>query len=169
MKKIFELLLSVFRSFLKQPSVTTTKEESNDSILRMEIDRIFFTRNSTIGELRLDGLFECHTLEDEDKLRQGLSKVYGVTAIPSGTYEVEITYSPKYRRQMPLLKNVKGFSGIRIHSGNVAEDSEGCILVGVYKENNPDFIGQSRKTYNKLFKKLEKAVAEGKRIQIEVR
>jgi len=95
-----------------------------------------------------------------------LAKVYGVTAIPSGTYDVEITYSPKYKREMPLLKDVKGFTGIRIHSGNRAEDSEGCILVGQTKSE--DFIGQSRLAYKALFKKLQAAKEAGKAINITI-
>jgi hypothetical protein len=57
-------------------------------------------------------------------------KIKGATAIPTGAYKVQRTYSPKYKRLMPQVMNVKGYAGIRIHSGNTAADTEGCILLG---------------------------------------
>lgn len=92
----------------------------------------------TIGRLYVDGVRICNTMEDTDRgLRQDMPlaeierlKVYGQTAIPTGKYKVTMTYSPKYKRQMPQVMNVKGFTGIRIHSGNTAADSLGCILLG---------------------------------------
>jgi len=80
-----------------------------------------------IGDLFIDGVFFCHTLEDE-KRPEGV-KVYGKTAIDTGIYEVKITYSPTFKRNMPLLLNVPRFSGIRMHGGNDSEDTLGCVLV----------------------------------------
>ena len=57
-------------------------------------------------------------------------KVSGRTAIPAGRYRVKRTWSPKYQRLMPLLLDTKGYKGIRIHAGNDADDTEGCILPG---------------------------------------
>lgn len=92
----------------------------------------------TIGRLYIDGVFFCNTLEDTDRgLAQYMSvgeianiKIKGATAIPSGAYKVQRTYSQKYKRLMPQVMNVKGYAGIRIHSGNTAADTEGCILLG---------------------------------------
>lgn len=92
----------------------------------------------TIGRLYIDGVFFCNTLEDTDRgLAQYMSvgeianiKIKGATAIPSGAYKVQRTYSPKYKRLMPQVMNVKGYAGVRIHSGNTAADTEGCILLG---------------------------------------
>jgi hypothetical protein len=99
----------------------------------------------------VDGKFECYTLEDVIRLE----KVYGETAIPCGVYTIELNYSPKYKRIMPQILNVPNFQGIRIHSGNKAEDTDGCILVGQAKSK--DFISNSKLAYKALFSKLEKA------------
>ncbi len=116
----------------------------------------------TIGKLYIDGVWVCDTIEDVDRglydyMDEGeilTKKKYCETAIPYGLYKVEITYSPKYKKMMPLLLNVKGFSGIRIHSGNTEKDSCGCIIVG--KNTKVGMVTDSRSTYNKLFKLLEK-------------
>ena len=97
--------------------------------------------------------FFCNTLEDtiRDLNKDGVDevKIFGNTAIPYGTYKVTITYSPKFQRDMPLVNNVNGFEGIRIHSGNSAKDTEGCILVGV--NDQVGMIHQSKDTFDKLF------------------
>ena len=94
----------------------------------------------TIGSLSIDGKKFCDTLEDKvrDLNKNGVfdgdeKKVYGETAIPYGTYDVVVDYSPKFKRELPRLQNVKHFEGILIHRGNTAEDSAGCILVGENK------------------------------------
>ena len=89
----------------------------------------------------INGTYFCETLEDTDRgLTQEMNldiidkiKVYGKTAIPTGRYRVELTKSKKFGRVLPLLYNVKGFEGIRIHRGNTNEDTLGCILVGQNK------------------------------------
>lgn len=131
----------------------------------MEITLIRIANKPTycIGKLYIDGVYECDTIEDVDRgLDDSMSvdeilkkKVKGQTAIPTGTYKIEITYSPKYKRMMPLLLNVKGYSGIRIHSGNTSKDSEGCLLVG--KNTKVGMVTDSRNTYQHLFSKLQKA------------
>ena len=116
-----------------------------------------------IGKLYIDGKYFCDTLEDVDRgLDDAMDeqtikklKVKGETAIPTGIYQVLLTYSPKYKRIMPLINNVKGYSGIRIHSGNTDKDTEGCLLVGKNKEVGK--VLESRITYNALFKRLQQA------------
>lgn len=117
----------------------------------------------TIGKLYINDQYFCDTLEDTDRdLTQSMTeqqikskKVYGETAIPTGIYRVIISYSNRFKKQMPLLLNVPGFAGIRIHTGNTEKDSLGCILVG--KNKAVGKVLESRDTYNKLFSILQKA------------
>ena len=119
--------------------------------MQITIKRLHKTDTSTIGELLVDGLFECYTLEDIERP----VKIKAETAIPRGTYKVIINQSNRFKRLMPLLLNVPNFEGVRIHAGNTNHDTEGCILVG--RTRSKDFIGQSRKAYEKLFKKMQAA------------
>jgi hypothetical protein len=80
-----------------------------------------------IGDLFIDDVFFCHTLEDK-KRADGL-KVFGETAIPAGVYNVAVTRSNRFKRLMPLIMDVPMFSGIRIHGGNTSKDTHGCPLV----------------------------------------
>jgi len=118
--------------------------------MKLLLQREPSTKNSTPGKLFIDGTFECYTLEDIVRAR-GV-KVYGQTAIPAGTYQVFLTQSLRFKRVLPLLLNVPGFEGIRIHPGNKAEDTDGCILVG--DAPAPDWLGQSKVAYDRLFSKL---------------
>ena len=101
-----------------------------------------YKRNDyTISPLSVDGQYLCEVVEDKDRgLKDSDSlthirnvKVYGKTAIPVGVYEIELTMSQRFKRILPLLKDVPGFSGVRIHRGNTDEDSEGCLLPGENK------------------------------------
>lgn len=125
-------------------------------ITEMLITRRTYTRNSTIGDLYIDGQYFSHTLEDT--IRE--VKVAGVTAIPYGRYEVIINFSNRFQRPMPLLLNVPGFLGVRIHSGNDASSTEGCILVGFTEAD--DFIGNSKSAFSQLFSKIQKSLKHGK-------
>lgn len=108
--------------------------------MKLELERRFLGESYTIGSLSIDGKKFCDTLEDRvrDLNKNGVfdgdeKKVYGKTAIPYGTYDVVVDYSPKFKRELPRLQNVRHFEGILIHRGNTAEDSAGCILVGENK------------------------------------
>jgi hypothetical protein len=119
--------------------------------MQITVKRLYKTDTSTIGELLIDGVFECFTLEDIERP----VKIKAETAIPKGTYKVIINESNRFKRLMPLLLNVPNFEGVRIHSGNTNHDTEGCILVG--QTRNKNYIGQSRKAFDKLFKKMQTA------------
>ena len=108
------------------------------------LTRDTFTSTSTTGTLSIDGKPFGFSLEDFDR---GLFqtqphadilkfKVSGQTCIPSGRYEVRKTWSPRYGRHMPEVCDVPGFRGIRIHAGNDAGDTEGCILPGKTRARN---------------------------------
>ena len=135
--------------------------------LLMEVIRVTYTGKSTIGVLYVNEVEECYTLEDNDRLGKGKKKIKGGTAIPEGTYNVKITHSKKFRRKLPIIQNVPGFRGIRIHPGNTDKDTEGCLLVG--ETRGRDFIGRSRKAFNKLFKKIEAAQKAKNNITITVK
>lgn len=125
--------------------------------MELKLQRIHYDETYTIGKLFIDGVFFSHTLEDKvrdinhdgDLNDPGEQKIKHYTAIPCGTYDVEITYSNRFKRKMPLLMNVPGFEGIRIHPGNDSDDTSGCILVG--KNTVKGGLTNSRETYDKLF------------------
>ena len=126
----------------------------------LQLTRKWFTDRSTVGELAIDGIFECFTLEDV--VREGdivVVKVSGQTAIPADRYQVVITPSPRFQRDLPLLLQVPDFDGIRIHAGNTDQDTEGCILVGC--ERGDDVIGRSRDALEAFLPKLRAGLAQG--------
>ena len=128
--------------------------------MEMTVRRVVATSKSTIGDLTiLGGSFHCYTLEDV--VRTG-PKVWGETAIPAGRYEVIVNFSARFRRPMPLLLAVPGFEGIRIHDGNDAADTDGCILVGQTKGPQADWIGSSVAAFNGLFPLIATACHGGK-------
>ena len=125
----------------------------------------------TEGKLYIDDIHECYTIEDKDRhLEDGTNKkVYGFTAIPRGIYKVEITHSNRFKRDLIEILNVPYFTGIRIHSGNKAEDSEGCIIVGsVNKQDDDNWVGGSRIALQALQEKVQVALNNGEYITLEV-
>ena len=131
--------------------------------MKLELNRYEPSSKSMLGELLLDGKFECFTLEDITRQ----TKVFGETAIPAGTYTVVITYSNHFGFELPLLLKVTNYEGVRIHSGNVAGDTEGCILVGKLK--GVDFLGQSRVAFKQLFQKMKIALTNSEKITITIK
>ena len=133
--------------------------------MNITVDRKWKKDTYTIGKIFIDGKYFADTVEDRDR---GLSdnmpvakinslKVYGKTAIPTGTYLIKMLYSPKfatrpwgkrYEGNVPQIMDVKGFSGVRIHPLNTAEDSLGCIGVGRNLEKGK--ILKSTEYYYKL-------------------
>lgn len=124
--------------------------------MEIQVTRKEFTDKSTIGEMYVDGAFECYTLEDVVRP----VKIKGITAIPSGSYEVVVSFSERFQRPLPLLLHVPNFDGVRIHPGNTDRDTEGCILVGKTKER--DFIGASKLAFEALFEKIQAALQRDK-------
>lgn len=108
-------------------------------------------RETTLGQLWVDGAFECWSLEDQVR---HAAKVPGETAIPAGRYRVRMTWSKRFGCMMPLVEGVPGFEGIRIHPGNTAADTEGCILVGD-RVVDAGRIAESRVAYERLVAGIE--------------
>ena len=130
----------------------------------LTVERKYKKPTQTIGILYVNGKFFSNTLEDPDRgLNSDMSgseimskKVYGKTAIPTGEYKVTLTKSLKFKKIMPYINNVKGFLGIRIHSGSNASHTDGCLLVGLNKEVGK--LVQSKETYEKLYKILDDTI-----------
>lgn len=133
--------------------------------MELLLQRKYFTQNSTVSDLSIDGIPFSNILEDVDraldsemgKERIGWLKQYGKTAIPYGRYEVIISYSNRFKKYLPLLVNVPGYDGIRIHVGNYHTDTDGCLLPGIYDPKLPDFVGKSKVTFDKLMSILKEA------------
>ena len=130
--------------------------------------------NTTLSTLNYDGVISNYVLEDKDRrLSSDMTldeiqaiKVKGKTAIPSGRYKVQITYSNRFKRRMPMLMDVPGFAGIRIHSGNTHQDTDGCLLPGLkYGSENGEFmVGSSRLATTRLESHIAAALEAGKEV-----
>ncbi len=132
----------------------------------LALSRIALKETYTIGKLYIDNVFFCDTLEDEYRDLSKEEKVPGKTAIPYGRYKVILSMSNRFKRIMPLLLEVPKFEGIRIHSGNTDQDTEGCILVG---ENSVEGkVINSRKTFNRLMILLNEAIERKEQLQIHI-
>ena len=124
------------------------------------VKRKYRKTDYTIGAMFIDGVYFCDTVEDCDRgLSQAMSnsynearKVYGKTAIPIGRYRVVLSYSNKFKKTLPEIKDVMCFSGVRIHSGNTSDDSLGCIIVGENKIKGG--VINSRVTLERIMAKL---------------
>jgi hypothetical protein len=132
--------------------------------MELKLTRKWLTANSTISELTVDGAFECFTLEDH--FPTPYVKTPGKTCIPLGRYEVIVNMSNRFKVEMPLLLNVPQFAGIRIHPGNVAGDTEGCLLPG--RIRGTDKVLESKLAYETLFTKIKAAIAKGEKVFITV-
>ena len=110
-------------------------QRTHQITMNIVIKRLVFNKDNCIGEMWVDGVFFAHTLEDKVRvLHTTADKVKNATAIPYGTYTCKLTYSPRFKRELPELFDVPYFSKIRIHGGNTASDSEGCILIGEHTD-----------------------------------
>lgn len=114
---------------------------------------------ATLGSLYVNGVWQCWTLEDAIREIPGQPveswKVKSETAIPAGRYKIAITPSQRFQRRLPLLLDVPGFAGVRIHPGNTVADTEGCLLVG--QDRQAGRVLRSRVAFEALFAELEDA------------
>ena len=149
----------------KQELIANAKK--GDKLLAV-IKRLVFTEKSTIAELWTNGILFCHILENKDRgLHQWMSlqeisaiKVQKQTAIPRGFYHCKMTMSPRFKKIMPEILNVPGFSGARMHSGNKAEDTDGCPLFGDYNPKQPDWVSNSTVRKDEFYELVNKVGGE---------
>ena len=127
----------------------------------------------TIGELYAGGTFACYTLEDVVREIPGQPvyswKIKGQTAIPQGKYRVTETMSKRFERMLPLVNMVPGFEGIRIHPGNKAEDTEGCILPGMSVTPDEYAVLESRRAFQKVYDLIGAELSKGEEVYLDVR
>ena len=114
-------------------------------------------------------IYICDTLEPQWRdYAKGARKIKGKSAIPEGRYPIVITFSPTFKKWLPLLVNVPMFSGIRIHAGNDAvKDTQGCILVGENREVGK--VLNSRKHVKIVKEKIVEAKDKDEGVWIEIR
>lgn len=110
--------------------------------------RKWFTPQSTIGELSIDGKFECFILEPPT-----LDPPTKPRAVPEGRYKVVIAFSPKHQRDVPLLVDVPDFEGVEMHIGNFPRDTEACLLPGTLFRD--DQVVNSTIAFNHLFPQID--------------
>ena len=142
--------------------------------MELKLIRKYRCSNYCIDKLYINNEYFSDALEDPDRgLTDTMSleeikkiKIKGNTCIPYGTYNVTITYSPRFKKNLPLLNNVKGFDGIRIHSGNKPQDTEGCLLPGFNKVKGQ--VIDSRVTTDKLIAQIQQALNKGEKVTITI-
>lgn len=130
--------------------------------MELKLVRAHGTKDFTQGKLSIDDQYFCETLEDEERP----VKIYGITAISVGRYQVILNVSNRFKKLMPLLLKVPNFNGVRIHAGNTHHDTEGCILVGEPK--HAGFVKNSQLTFRALMRILDKANRKGEQIWITI-
>lgn len=143
---IWTLLLPPQQSF-------GTERVSSTPMMTLSLHRLWHSKHGTFGVLDVEGKQPIYTLEETEK------------EIPKGTYKIELTYSPRFRRLLPLLI-VPGRSAIRIHAGNWPRDSSGCVLVGAARGDN--MIAHSLEALEPLVKQIQQALDAGDEVQIVI-
>ena len=142
--------------------------------MELRLERKYRSSKYCIDKLYINGKYFSDVLEDPDRgLTDTMSleeikkiKIKGNTCIPYGTYNITITYSPRFKKNLPLLNNVKGFDGIRIHSGNKPQDTEGCLLPGFNKVKGQ--VIDSRVTTDKLIAQIQQVLNKGEKVTITI-
>jgi hypothetical protein len=148
--------------------------------MEIQVKRGPTLKDATIGELSIDGVFQCYTLEDAvrepstgrpsvwEQLVAWVQswKIQNKTAIPRGRYKVGLHNSPHFKCIVPILLDVPGYADILIHWGNDAADTDGCILVGQTKEAN--LIYKSKAAWQALYQKISAALALGQPVYVDV-
>jgi len=147
--------------------------------MKLLLQRRSHDADSTIGDLYVNGHFECHIVEDEPRLE----KVSGETRIPAGVYKIKlrtvggfhertlVKYGPVFHRGMLWLQDVPGFQYILIHTGNTEKDTEGCLIVGQSVNQNGrggGTVSNSRAAYERLYPMVRDAILRGEDVEIQM-
>lgn len=151
----------------------TVNEEKN--VLKQNDNEEKAVSKQKIKEERAVPEWFCNTMEPTarkltSRMPQAVirrHKIIGKTAIPTGRYRILITRSRRFGRWLPLLLNVKGFEGIRIHAGNKPEDTRGCILLGFNRRKG--YVLDSTQCVQQLMRRMTEAMEKGERVFVEVR
>ncbi|MCI5628479.1 MAG: DUF5675 family protein [Clostridium sp.] len=141
--------------------------------MNLTLKRLNLTPNYTEGELYVNGVYFCKTLEDTNRdlnkngqFDNNEKKVYGETCIPYGKYKVILSYSPKFKRELPEILEVPNFQGIRIHRGNKISDTLGCVLCGEKIKNG--YLSNSTPYEIKLVELFKQAKSRNEESFIEI-
>lgn len=136
-------------------------------------------KGCTLSTWYVNGRYQCVGLEDVVR-GQGQPKVFGQTAIPAGTYQLRNTPSARFGRVLPQLFDQPGHTtlfgsrpldecGVRIHPGNYATDTEGCLLPGTGVAAGGTMVTNSRQAFEALLKKITQALADHESITLTIR
>lgn len=131
--------------------------------MQLKVVRREYSETTTLGRLFVNGSDFCYTLED--KVRPKGQKVQAQTAIPAGSYKVIIDFSNRFQKNMIHILNVPMFEGVRIHGGNTAANTEGCILVARNRVDSSTIQGSMSDAVMKL---VGEAIARGEKVTIEI-
>lgn len=141
--------------------------------MNLTLKRLNLTPNYTEGELYVNGVYFCKTLEDTNRdlnkngqFDNNEKKVYGETCIPYGKYKVILSYSPKFKRELPEILEVPNFQGIRVHRGNKISDTLGCVLCGEKVKNG--YLSNSTPYEIKLVELFKQAKSRNEESFIEI-
>ena len=141
--------------------------------MNLTLKRLNLNHNYTEGELYVNGVYFCKTLEDTNRdlnkngqFDNNEKKVYGETCIPYGKYKVILSYSPKFKRELPEILEVPDFQGIRIHRGNKISDTLGCVLCGEKVKNG--YLSNSTPYEIKLVELFKQAKSRNEEYFIEI-
>lgn len=141
--------------------------------MNLTLKRLNLTPNYTEGELYVNGVYFCKTLEDTNRdlnkngqFDNNEKKVYGETCIPYGKYKVILSYSPKFKRELPEILDVPNFQGIRVHRGNKISDTLGCVLCGEKVKNG--YLSNSTPYEIKLVELFKQAKSRNEESFIEI-
>lgn len=143
--------------------------------MEITLDRAWKKDGYTISRLFINGERICEALEDTDRgLKQSMSlaevkklKIYGKTAIPSGRYKVVMSYSPKFKKVLPEVLDIVGYSNVRIHAGNTAKDTLGCVLPGLNVRKGA--VLYSTKWTNVIISEISSAIKRGEEVWLNIK